>query len=68
MGRAACTELQCLYKGALYLYLTAVLAVLGPVRGNEQKVLQSSFQTKSGGHAQLLPNFLPYRIFRGVLQ
>jgi len=21
MGRTACTELQCLYKGALYLYL-----------------------------------------------
>jgi hypothetical protein len=22
MGRTACTEPQCLYKGALYLYLT----------------------------------------------
>jgi len=24
MGRAACTELQCLYKGELYLYLTHI--------------------------------------------
>jgi hypothetical protein len=25
MGRTACTEPQCLYKGALYLYLTVEL-------------------------------------------
>jgi len=25
MGRTACTEPQCLYKGALYLYLTTAL-------------------------------------------
>jgi len=25
MGRTACTELQCLYKGALYLYLSLTL-------------------------------------------
>jgi len=25
MGRTACTEPQCLYKGALYLYLLATL-------------------------------------------
>jgi len=24
MGRTACTESQCLYKGALYLYLTGI--------------------------------------------
>ena len=26
MGRTACTEPQCLYKGALYLYLVSILA------------------------------------------
>jgi hypothetical protein len=29
MGRTACTELQCLYKGALYLYLFYLLYVPG---------------------------------------
>jgi hypothetical protein len=30
MGRTACTEPQCLYKGALYLYLTVELYVYSP--------------------------------------
>ena len=30
MGRTACTELQCLYKGALYLYLTVELYLYSP--------------------------------------
>jgi len=28
MGRTACTEPQCLYKGALYLYMNAQCTVL----------------------------------------
>jgi len=27
MGRAACTEPQCLYKGALYLYITIQISI-----------------------------------------
>ena len=27
MGRTACTEPQCLYKGALYLYLTLIYCI-----------------------------------------
>ena len=30
MGRTTCTELQCLYKGALYLYLTVQLYLYSP--------------------------------------
>ena len=30
MGRTACTEPQCLYKGALYLYLTVELYLYSP--------------------------------------
>jgi hypothetical protein len=30
MGRTACTESQCLYKGALYLYLTVELYLYSP--------------------------------------
>ena len=30
MGRTACTEPQCLYKGALYLYLTLELYLYSP--------------------------------------
>ena len=30
MGRTACTEPQCLYKGALYLYLTVELYLYPP--------------------------------------
>jgi hypothetical protein len=30
MGRTACTEPQCLYKGALYLYLTVELILYSP--------------------------------------
>jgi hypothetical protein len=30
MGRTACTEHQCLYKGALYLYLTVELYLYSP--------------------------------------
>ena len=30
MGRTACTEPQCLYKGALYLYLTVKLYLYSP--------------------------------------
>ena len=30
MGRTACTELQCLYKDALYLYLTVELYLYSP--------------------------------------
>ena len=30
MGRKACTEPQCLYKGALYLYLTVQLYLYSP--------------------------------------
>jgi hypothetical protein len=30
MGRTACTERQCLYKGALYLYLTVELYLYSP--------------------------------------
>ena len=32
MGRTACTEPQCLYKGALYLYLTVELYLYSPYR------------------------------------
>ena len=45
----------------------AILAVTGPIRGNEQKVLRSSLQTRTSDATQLLPNFLPYRISRGDL-
>ena len=31
MGRTACTEPQCLYKGALYLYLTVELYLYSPL-------------------------------------
>ena len=31
MGRTACTEPQCLYKGALYLYLTVQLYLYSPM-------------------------------------
>jgi hypothetical protein len=31
MGRTACTEVQCLYKGALYLYLTVELYLYSPM-------------------------------------
>jgi len=31
MGRTACTEPQCLYKGALYLYLTVELYLYSPM-------------------------------------
>ena len=30
MGCTACTELQCLYKGALYVYLTVELYLYSP--------------------------------------
>jgi len=30
MGRTACAERQCLYKGALYLYLTVELYLYSP--------------------------------------
>jgi hypothetical protein len=30
MGRTACTEPQCLYKGDLYLYLTVALSLSSP--------------------------------------
>ena len=30
MDRTACTESQCLYKGALYLYLTVQLYLYSP--------------------------------------
>ena len=30
MGRTVCTEPQCLYKGALYLYLTVELYLYSP--------------------------------------
>ena len=30
MGRTACTEPQCVYKGALYLYLTVELYLYSP--------------------------------------
>jgi hypothetical protein len=30
MGRTACTEPQCLYKGALYHYLTVELYIYSP--------------------------------------
>ena len=32
MGRTACTEPQCVYKGALYLYLTVELYLYSPYR------------------------------------
>ena len=31
VGRTACTEPQCLYKGALYLYLTVELYLYSPM-------------------------------------
>jgi len=34
MGRTACTEPQCLYKGALYLYLYCIRELLHFPEGN----------------------------------
>ena len=39
MGRTACTERQCMYKGALQLFLPTVLYNTSPKKGEFREIL-----------------------------
>jgi hypothetical protein len=53
MGRTACTEPQCLYKGDLYLYFYYIETNNQiPLGGNEVKLMSGNNATRSEGTAQ----------------
>jgi hypothetical protein len=47
MGRTACKELQCLYKGAIYLFLHLYGSEIWTIGKNEERFV-NAFETRCG--------------------
>jgi len=50
MGRTTCTEPQCLYKGALYLYLYLHTALTRKTNGQSMGTFQNSVLSENSEH------------------